>query len=128
MEQYVGLDISQAMTHLCVVDIKGKKLWQGKCPTTPEDIAEAIRTKAPAAAVIGMESGALATWLFHSLKEMGLPIVCIDARHANGALSMQINKTDTNDAHGIAQIMRTAWFKEVTVKSLGSHRIRSLLV
>jgi transposase len=35
MEQFVGLDISQAMTHLCVVDGKGKKVWQGKCPTNP---------------------------------------------------------------------------------------------
>lgn len=127
MEQYVGLDVSQTMTHLCVVDSKGKKLWQGKCPTTPEDLAEAIRAKAPAATVIGMESGSLSTWLYHALKGMGLPIVCIDARHANAALSMRINKTDANDAHGIAQIMRMAWFKEVTVKSLDSHRIRTLL-
>ena len=58
---------------------------------------------------------------------MGLPIVCIDARHAHGTLSMQINKTDANDAHGIAQIMRMEWFKKVTVKSLDSHRIRTLL-
>jgi transposase len=127
MEQYVGLDISQAMTHLCVVDIKGKKLWQGKCSTTPEDIAEMVRTKAPSATVIGMESGSLSTWLYHCLNDMGLPIVCIDARHAHGALSMQINKTDANDAHGIAQIMRMEWFKKVTVKSLDSHRIRTLL-
>jgi transposase len=127
MEQYVGLDISQAMTHLCVVDIKGKKVWQGKCPSTAKAIAEAIRTKAPSATTIGMESGSLSTWLYHSLNDMGLPIVCIDARHANGALSMQINKTDRNDAHGIAQIMRMDWFKKVTVKSLDSHRIRSLL-
>src|SRR5579875_2997386 len=67
MEQYVGLDISQAMTHLCVIDSKGKKLWQGKCQTKPEDIAEVIRAKAPTAAIIGMESGSLSTWLYHAL-------------------------------------------------------------
>jgi hypothetical protein len=87
MEQYVGLDVSQAMTHLCMVDIKGKKLWQGKCLTTPEDIAKTIRTKAPSATVIGMESGSLSTWLYHCLKEMGLPIVCIDARHVSPGAS-----------------------------------------
>jgi len=127
MEKFVGLDISQAMTHLCVVDGKGKKLWQGKCPTTPEEIAETIRSRAPSANLIGMESGALSPWLWHALKELGLPIICVDARHAHGALSMQINKTDANDAHGIAQMMRTSFFKEVTVKSLDSHRIRTLL-
>lgn len=127
MEQFVGLDISQVMTHLCVVDGKGKKLWQGKCPTKPEEIAKTIRDKAPSATLIGLESGALSPWLWHSLKGMDLPVVCVDARHAHGALSMQINKTDANDAQGIAQMMRTSFFKEVRVKSLDSHRIRSLL-
>lgn len=127
MEHFVGLDISQAVTHLCVVDGKGKKVWQGKCPTEPKDICGTIRDKAPSVALIGLESGALSPWLWHALKEDGLPVVCIDARHAHGALSMQINKTDANDAHGIAQIMRTSFFKQVTVKSLGSHRIRALL-
>ena len=127
MEQFVGLDISQALTHLCVVDGKGKRVWQGKCPTNPEEIAETVRAKAPSATLIGMESGALSPWLWHALKGMNLPVVCVDARHAHGALGMQINKTDANDAHGIAQMMRTSFFKQVTVKSLDSHRIRTLL-
>jgi transposase len=127
MEQFVGLDISQDTTHLCVVDGKGKKMWQGKCPTKPEDIAKTIQDKAPAATLIGLESGALSPWLWHALKSLGLPVVCVDARHAHGALGMQINKTDANDAHGIAQMMRTNFFKQVTVKSLDSHRIRTLL-
>jgi transposase len=127
MEQFVGLDISQAMTHVCVVDGKGKRIWQGKCLTNPDDIAKTIRAKAPSAITIGMESGALSPWLWHTLKQEGLPITCVDARHAHGALSMQINKTDANDAHGIAQMMRVSFFKEVRVKSLDSHRLRTLL-
>ena len=39
---------------------------------------------------------------------------------------MQMNKTDKNDAHGIAQIMRTGWYKRVQVKSLESHEIRAM--
>jgi transposase len=54
-------------------------------------------------------------------------VVCIDARHAQAALSMQVNKTDANDAHGLAQLVRVDWLKEVAVKSLGSHRLRTLL-
>lgn len=127
MEQFVGLDISQAWTHLCVVDGKGKKTWQGKCSTKPEEIAKTIRERAPFAVTIGLESGALSPWLWHALKGMELPVVCIDARHAHGALGMQINKTDANDAHGIAQMMRTSFFKEVRVKSMDSHRVRTLL-
>jgi transposase len=40
---------------------------------------------------------------------------------------MQINKSDRNDAAGIARIMQTGWFKEVRVKDLGSHAVRALL-
>jgi len=59
---------------------------------------------------------------------MGLPVVCIDARHAKAALKMQINKNDRNDATGIARIMQTGWYREVRVKDLDSHAIKSLLV
>jgi len=58
---------------------------------------------------------------------MGLPIICIDARHAKAALAMQINKTDRNDAFGLAQIMRTGWYREVAVKGLDNHKIRAVL-
>jgi transposase len=32
-------------------------------------------------------------------------VICIDARHAKAVLKMQINKSDRNDAAGIARIM-----------------------
>jgi transposase len=40
---------------------------------------------------------------------------------------MQMNKTDQNDAEGLAQIMRTGWYRSVHVKSLDAHRTRALL-
>lgn len=40
---------------------------------------------------------------------------------------MQINKSDRNDAAGIARIMQTGWFKEVRVKDLDSHAVKALL-
>ena len=33
-----------------------------------------------------METGPLAVWLWNELGHAGLPIVCLDARHANAAL------------------------------------------
>ena len=44
------------------------------------------------------------------------------------ALKMQINKSDRNDAVGIARIMQCGWYKEVRVKDLDSHAIKALLV
>jgi transposase len=127
MELYVGLDISQSMTHLCVVDSKGKRIWEGKCSTSPEAITEIIHSKAPEAQLIGMESGALSPSLWHALTAIGLPVVCIEARHAHKTLSEQLNKTDKHDARGIAQLVRTNFFKDVKVKSMQSHQIRTLL-
>jgi len=127
MELYVGLDISQSMTHLCVVDNKGKRIWEGQCRTTPEVITETIGSKAPGVELIGMESGALSPYLWHELNAKGLPIVCIEARHAHNTLKEQLNKTDKHDARGIAQLVRTNFFKEVKVKSMKSHQIRTLL-
>jgi transposase len=127
MEQFVGLDVSQDMTHVCVIDSNGKIVWQGTCLSTPEGISGAVKARAPNAIRIGLESGPLSTWHWHALKAKGLPVVCLDARHAKAALNMQMNKTDKNDAHGIAQIVKTGWYREVGVKSLDSHTIRSML-
>jgi transposase len=62
------------------------------------------------------------------LNKLGLPVICIDARHAKAALKMQINKSDHNDAVGIARIMQCGWYKEVRVKDLDSHALKALLV
>ncbi len=127
MDQYVGLDVSPEQTSICVIDINGKPLWQGQCASTPEALAAVIRTKAPGVVRIGLESGPLSSWHWHELKRLGLPVVCLDARHAKAALSLQLNKTDQNDARGLAQIVRTGWYREVAVKSIDSHLLRSLL-
>src|SRR5262245_16011606 len=94
----------------------------------PKAIADFIAANAPQVVRIGFESGATSTWLWTELKKFGLPIICIDARHANAALKMQINKSDRNDAVGIARIMQCGWYKEVRVKDLDSHAIKALLV
>lgn len=66
-------------------------------------------------------------WLWNELRDKGLPIICMDARHANAALKVRPNKTDRNDAAGLAQIVRTGWFKQVRIKSRVGYELRSLL-
>ena len=128
MEQYVGLDVSLKMTAICIVDRTGKIEREGMVASNPEAIAAFIRLHAPHVARIGLETGATSTWLWTELSKMGLPVICIDARHAKAALKMQINKSDRNDAVGIARIMQCGWYKEVRVKGLDSHAIRAVLV
>jgi transposase len=127
-QQYVGLDVSLEQTSICVIDDAGAIVWRGKCRSTPESIHAVIAKQAPKATRIGLETGQLSTWLFHELRARQLPVICIDARHAKAALSLQINKTDANDAHGIAQIVRVGWYREIAVKSIDTHGIRAMLV
>ena len=104
MEHYVGLDVSQEQTAVCVVDDAAQIVWQGRCASRSQAIATAVRAKAPQAERIGLEAGPLSSWHWHTLRALGLPVICLDARHARAALSAQVNKTDKNDALGLAQI------------------------
>ena len=115
MDQYVGLDVSLKETFVCVVDACGEVVCEKSVGTAPETIAEFIEKKAPGAVRVGLESGLLSTWLWHGLRGLGLPVVCLDACHAASALSMQVNKTDLNYAAGLAQIVRLGWYREVEV-------------
>src|SRR5690349_14224816 len=127
MPLYVGLDVSQKETEICVVDGEGRRLWRGKCASRPKAIAEVLQQRAPAATRVGMETGPLAIWLWHGLKALGVPIECLHARHVAAALALQVNKTGANDALGIAQVVRSGWYRAVAVKSLRSCRIRAIL-
>jgi transposase len=48
--------------------------------------------------------------------------------HVNAPLSATTVKTDRRDARGIAQRLRTGWFRPVHAKSAGSQEVRALLV
>ncbi len=130
MEQthYVGLDVSQELTSVCVVDEQGAVVWRGKCPSDPDSIAASIRRHAPNVVRVGLETGLISNFLTRTLRQRGIPAICLDARHAKAALRLQINKTDANDALGLAQVTRTGWFREVAVKSMDAQTLRLLLV
>ena len=117
MKLHVGLDVSQKGTAVCVVDGNGKVLFEGKAPSDPGALARIIRKRAPDAERIGFETGAMASWLWHELKRIGLPVVCVDARHAHAVLSVRMNKSEPNDARGLAELIRVGGYREVWVKS-----------
>lgn len=128
MTDYAALDVSQAKTAICVVDGGGAVVKEGVTATCPDAIRDWLIENGGDLTRLGMETGPLAVWLWNALIARDLPIVCIDARHANAALKMMPNKTDRHDAIGLAQIMRTGWFKEVRIKSHGAYVMRAHLV
>ena len=77
---------------------------------------------------IGIEAGPLSQWLVNALMAAELPVICVETRHMKALLTaQQINKTDRNDARGIAQMMRVGLFKPVHVKTLVAQEQRMLL-
>jgi transposase len=98
MECYVGLDVSLKQTSICVVSGTGSVVREGVVASDPDAIAAFVRSKAPGTIRIGLETGPTSTWLWTELKRLGVPVICIDARHAKAVLKMQINKSDRNDA------------------------------
>jgi transposase len=117
MSYYVGLDISMKETVICIVDEKGESVHRGRSKTDPEKIAFHLEQTKFKIERIGIESGSLSHWLVEKLRDKELPAICIDARKMAAILSIRVNKTDDNDAKGIAEAMRCGMYKEVTQKS-----------
>ena len=126
MEQFIGLDVSLKDTSISIRE-GGKRVWRGKCRSDPEDIAQVIRQRAPDVERVVFETGPLSVWFYHALIEEGVPAICIDARHAKAVLDMAPNKTDANDADGLARLAETGFYRAVRVKSYDSMLTRTLV-
>ena len=124
MPHYAALDVSNDETAIHIVDETGRAVWRGKRASDPEALAAALRRHAPDLERVGLETGPLTPWLYHTLKQLGLPVVCLDARHARAATALQRNKTDARDAETLAQLVRTGWYREARVKSFSAHAMR----
>jgi transposase len=124
---YAGLDVSLEKTSVCVVNAEGRVTAETKVDSDPEAIGRALVSMAGSFERIGLEAGPLSQWIYFGLIGQGLPAVCVETRHMKAAMAAMNNKTDRNDAHGIAQMMRTGWFKRVHVKSTLSQELRTLL-
>jgi transposase len=127
MTYYAGLDVSLRSVSLCVVDDKGEIRHEAKIAADVGVIVKHLRALEVSISKVGFEAGTLTQYLSYGLREAGFEVVCMEARQVAAALSAMRNKTDRNDAHGIAQLLRTGWYSPVYVKSLQSHRIRMLL-
>ena len=127
MSLYAGLDISVKTTSICVVEAHGRVVLEATVDSSPEAIAERLRGFDQTIERIGLEAGPLSQWIYGGLVDAGLAAICVETRHMHAALSARINKTDKNDARGIAQMMRVGLFKAVHVKTPASQHRRLLL-
>src|SRR5712671_4603551 len=128
MEYFAGPDVSMAETQICVMARNGSVIHKAKVPSTPADIAAEL-AQLPTCRRIVFETGRMAPMLYHGLRQLGLPVICVESRQAYQALKLlATHKTDHNDARGLAHLARTGFFKPVHVKSLPAHAVRSLII
>ena len=128
MTYFAGLDISLQETAVCILDQDGNIQKEASIPTDPQSLIEFFQSLPFPIEKVGMEACTFAAWLHDGLTDAGYETVCMNAAHTAAAIqAMQRNKTDRNDAQGIAQLLRTGWYREVHIKSEESRRIRMLL-
>jgi transposase len=125
MDHFAGLDVSVKETSVCIVDDTGRIVREAKVASEPKALL-AVLTNYHFKR-IGLEAGPLSQWLYSALAEAGLPAICVETRHMRAVLKAQINKTDRNDARGMAQMMRAGLYRPVHVKTLRSQKLRMLL-
>ena len=127
MDHFAGLDVSVKETSVCILDDAGKIVKEVKVASEPRALLKVLGNPSYRFKQIGLEAGPLSQWLFSALAEAELPVICVETRHMQAMLKAQINKTDRNDARGIAQMMRVGVFRPVHVKTVRSQKLRMLL-
>jgi transposase len=127
MDHFGGLDVSVKETSICIVDDTGRIVKEVKVASEPEALLKVLGNPTYRFKRIGLEAGPLSLWLFSALAEAELPVICVGTRHMQAVLKAQINKTDRNDARGIAQMIRVGLYRPVHVKTLRSQKLRMLL-
>src|SRR3974377_1797796 len=126
MDHFAGLDVSVKEMSFCILEEAGRIVKEVKVASEPLAFLKVLGNPTYHFKRIGLEAGPLSQWLFSALAEAELPVICVETRHMQAVLKAQINKTDRNDARGIAQMMRGGMYLPVHVKTLRSQKLRML--
>lgn len=127
MKYFAGLEVSVQETSVCLVDETGRICREMKIVSHPDDLVLALKNLDWELVRVGLEAGPMSQWLYSGLTEAGLPAIYIETRHAKAFLKAQVNKTERNDARGIAQMMRVNLFRPVQVETLANQKCRAVL-
>lgn len=129
MKLDAALDTSATTTAICIVNRRdGTILLETSVPTDPDAIFGVLEPYAAKLHLVGHEATSWSAWLHRELEARGIPMVLLETHHSARMLEAQRNKTDRNDARGLAQLVRSGWFKPVHAKSDKANRMKLLLV
>lgn len=127
---WVGLDLGQARTSVCVVDQLGGVLLEDTCRTDLSDLETTLSPfPAQLMGLIAVEAGS-EIHIVRKLLKRGYPVRVFEARKASKFLAIRRNKTDSSDAKGLADLGRLGQntVSQVYLKSPECQELRSQLV
>ena len=127
MVYYAGLDVSMNTTFICIVNEKGKVVKELESPSTPEAIDSFLLETGLKIEKVSLESGCLTHYLKKGLKKRGYEVIGMESRRMAAILATIINKTDKNDARGIAESLRVGHYKECVHRSDEAVEHRTIL-
>ncbi len=127
--KWVGIDAGADEVAICILSGTGEIVREMRADAS----ASAVRAKLPKprdGLVIGIEAGATAIHLTRGLRAAGYNVRVLETRRVHGFLGLRQNKSDRNDARGIADVIRLsrAAGPDVLVKSERCQKLRSELV
>ena len=127
---WVGLDVGADETTVCAIDDRGDVVFELPVESKPTALHAALKCDQRWIRLIGVESCSFGIAICRSLLKFGYPVVMFEARQVSKFLSIRKNKTDKNDARGLADIARLGRgsVSEVRVKRPECQRLRSILV
>jgi len=127
-EFWVGLDVGSRETALCVTDESGSVVEERTVVTDVTAVHSALANYKHAIALVGAEAGA-DVHLIRKLREIGYPAVAFECHKVSKILAVRRNKTDANDARGLADVARLARnvVPQVHIRGMDCQRLRSLL-
>lgn len=129
IDYFAGLDVSLDTVSSCIVNAAGDVLLERKVKAEPAAIAAVLQYFGRPFKRIGHEAGPTSPRLYSELRGIGYPAICLECRHVKAGLRAMRNKTDRNDARGIAQLVRLLRRCHVSASSgqdLGGLKARSV--
>ena len=127
---WIGLDVGADQTSVCGTDDEGTVLFEQCVPTQISVLHRLLKPDKRRINLIALESGSFGVPLARALVRLGYATAMFEAGQASKYLAIRKNKTDKNDARGLADIARLgrASVSQVRVRSLECQRLRSTLV
>lgn len=126
-----GIDVGGSVVAICAVSTTGAIAGEVTCDAAPHSVIEKLKELgAREDTIAGVEAGGCALSLTRKLRESGFQVRVLETRYVSRFLKVSQNKTDRNDARGIAEMVRlgASAVPDVMIKSEAIQMLRSELV